>query len=367
MSVVEKESEVFSSIRFPLTILIVFIHVLPFRGKELSLQYSFDENLYILISESISHSLGNVVVPCFFILSGYYFFKNIGVWGPDSYFLALSKRVRTLLIPYTLANILVLTIMILREVISSIISEKGLASLELSSIENYMRVPINFPLWYIKDLMYISLFSPIVYLIVTRTQLFGVIFLVALYLFPSSIWNYLVPVTGITFFTLGAYFSIHNYSILNFTYKYRYLLLCPIFLLPIASNLHYLVSNNHLIITYQSNIIALLTMGGSFSIISLFHLMYEKSKVFGAWCLRWTHTSFFIYITHLAYIESWIKAAFNRSFLWNSGYGKLVAYFLTPILTITICIIIYYTLKKFTPKALSLFVGNRETTNYGKR
>lgn len=366
MSVAAKESEVFSAIRFPLTILVVFIHALPFKANELNSNYSFDENLYILISESISHSLGNVVVPCFFLLSGYYFFKGIKVWDQDAYFLSLSKRIRTLLIPYCLANILVLAIMILRELIILPMSGEELSSLKLNSIEEYMRLPINFPLWYIRDLMYVALLSPIVYLIVARCRAFGIVCLISLYLFPFSIWRYLVPLTGFTFFSIGAYFSIYKKSLLCFIYKYRFGLLVPILVLPVASNLHYLVDSDSPIIEYQSNIVSLLIMGGAFSIIALFYLIYEKADAFRAWCLKWTHASFFVYITHLAYIENWIKGAFSRSFFSNSGYGKLVAYFLTPMLTIVICIGIYSALKRFVPKVLSLLVGDRLNSSYRK-
>lgn len=52
------------------------------------------------------HSINVVAVPVFFIISGYFFFYNTYLFDKETYIKKLKKRVKTLLIPYFLWNLL---------------------------------------------------------------------------------------------------------------------------------------------------------------------------------------------------------------------------------------------------------------------
>ena len=52
------------------------------------------------------HSINIVAVPVFFIISGYFFFYQTKAFGKEAYSKKLRKRIKTLLIPYLLWNLL---------------------------------------------------------------------------------------------------------------------------------------------------------------------------------------------------------------------------------------------------------------------
>lgn len=70
------QSQVIELLRFPLIVLVVYVHMLPFEYVPLSLKMNAD-NIYNIVTELISHYLGRLPVPCFFLFSGYFFFNKI--------------------------------------------------------------------------------------------------------------------------------------------------------------------------------------------------------------------------------------------------------------------------------------------------
>ncbi|MBG0513949.1 hypothetical protein I4P13_09225 [Elizabethkingia meningoseptica] len=62
---IKTQSQVIELLRFPLIVLVVFVHMLPFEQKELYPNLDAN-NVYNTITEIISHYLGRLPVPCFF-------------------------------------------------------------------------------------------------------------------------------------------------------------------------------------------------------------------------------------------------------------------------------------------------------------
>ena len=60
----ENQSQVIELLRFPLMVLVVYVHMLPFGYAPLSLEMNAD-NIYNVVTELISHYLGRLIVPCF--------------------------------------------------------------------------------------------------------------------------------------------------------------------------------------------------------------------------------------------------------------------------------------------------------------
>ncbi len=70
------QSKLVNGLRFPLIVLVVFIHVLPIKLNIIDEFSLSDRNLYLYISEIISHTIGKIAVPCFFLFSGFYALFN---------------------------------------------------------------------------------------------------------------------------------------------------------------------------------------------------------------------------------------------------------------------------------------------------
>lgn len=168
MKIDKKTSDVIMLSRFPLAVLVVFIHsVGDINGS------------YYHLRDFISHSLLSFVVPAFFIMSGYLFFMNvedrtISKWYRDK----IKKRAKTLLLPYVIWNLITLMLDFLKYVKHSICwinyGDTSLWGVINKSFFDYM--PIDLPLWYIRDLIIMVVFSPALYYLLKRvTYLFVVV------------------------------------------------------------------------------------------------------------------------------------------------------------------------------------------------
>ncbi len=73
------QSKLVNGLRFPLIVLVVFIHVLPRKLNIIDTSSLSEHNLYLYVSEIISHTIGQIAVPCFFLFSGFYALFN--KWG----------------------------------------------------------------------------------------------------------------------------------------------------------------------------------------------------------------------------------------------------------------------------------------------
>ena len=100
-----KQFEVLSQLRFPLIVLVTFAHSYGAVSEDYSLLTS-GWNSYEVLKLLVSQTLVKVVVPVFFITSGYLFFVNVERWDVQVYKEKLLRRAKTLLWPYLLWNLL---------------------------------------------------------------------------------------------------------------------------------------------------------------------------------------------------------------------------------------------------------------------
>ena len=103
----KRQSEVIAAMRFPLMVLLLFAHVLPMVSVPIEMNLS-EMNIYHFISEGISHNLSRIRNPLFFFFSGFFFFRKLEEWNAGFYRSQLQKRIRSLLLPYLLWNILMI-------------------------------------------------------------------------------------------------------------------------------------------------------------------------------------------------------------------------------------------------------------------
>lgn len=104
-------SESISWLRFPLVLMVVFIHSSGF-GEFQTDSFNFsalaDINLYDFLRILVSRILCQVAVPLFFIISGYLFYTKFDIqgWSWGIWIKKIKSRTYTLLIPYLSWNIL---------------------------------------------------------------------------------------------------------------------------------------------------------------------------------------------------------------------------------------------------------------------
>ena len=359
-------SQTIAFLRFPLIAGVVLIHSkvndVVINGVQLIPPdgHWFYDN----ISYLFSNIFAAVAVPLFFFISGFLFFYKTTAFTKEVYGKKLKKRVHTLLIPYIFWNLAVALLFFLSEIFFS-----GLMSGVHKAIHDYTfqdwlwafwnrthiegvglyNNPICYQFWFLRDLMVVMLFSPLVYWLVKKLKQYAVIVLGICWF--TEFW-FTLPGFGITalfFFSFGAYFSIHG---INFAVKVQsywrqtgvlYLLL----------SLAVLALREYEWCDYLAKI-NILT--GMFFAVSLTVHFIGK----GAWRVNkfLSESSFFIYAYHGMFLTLVIKAVCSA--LHPQGDAMLLlVYFLSPAIIILAGLGAYYVLKKYLPRTTAFITGGR--------
>lgn len=235
MNTADTQSQVIQFLRLPLVVLVLFIHS-NFNGVSESWSVLWTANetsvgpampTMGMVIDFISGSLGLLANPFFFFISGVLFFRE-GTFSKELYVQKLTNRIFSLLIPYILWNLIYLFMLSIVEgmkpgwtaIVDKPIEDFGftdwlLAFWDTSRIGNQggQTAPIAVQFWFIRDLIVLSILSPLVYRVISwlsavRKEAVLVLFMALLY---ATRWFDGVPgisAQGLLFFSFGAYFGI---------------------------------------------------------------------------------------------------------------------------------------------------------------
>lgn len=196
-------SKAISFLRLPLILLVVLIHVPRIEcGSE----------CYRITTHFLSCVISGIAVPLFFVISGYLFF--LSEFSIAKYLKKIKKRIYSLLIPYLLWNLFALIFLMLPHYDTYEFTLGNVLISFWNCHDSFIHAtssnPIDFPMWYIRDLMICNLIAPAYYYIIRHTRFLLPVVFIALWVF-----GILSPVTGISviavaFYSLGAYIAIHH-------------------------------------------------------------------------------------------------------------------------------------------------------------
>lgn len=347
-------SGVLESMRFPLIFLVVIAHMVPFDSPQIRLSWD-SQHIYTLVSEMISHNLARLSVRCYFLISGYYVFKKMVECGQGFYILQLQKKARTLLVPYLFWNaILILAITVKHHVFIQLGlgGDEGYTYISKTSwYVLFWDTPINFPLWYLRDLMCMTLLIPLFYYWFRYTKIYGLLALIPLYLGVIELRIPGLSTTAFMFFGAGAYFAMYKKDLLYFCKQVRQpSIALALIMLGIATAYNGTA--------YHEHIVRLFILIGIVAMINIFDML-NNHKAVQRRLVALAPTTFFIYVAHEIYIINWLKGGWTRLPIAESGWGKLLGYFVVPCLCIAVCIGLYHLLKRFLPHFLRIATGGR--------
>lgn len=367
--------------RFPMTLLVVPGHAnlarygIIVHGEQYGMNYP---DWYFYICVFFSEVMASISVPLFFVFSGYLFFYRTD-FDTQVYKKKLRKRFKTLMIPYLLWNLIILLSMgaKLLPIFSFVFHNSanvefhftlsrlfntffyydgtnGLLVYPDLGIPRESPIPIDGPLWYVRDLMVLILFSPIIYWIIKKTQYWFIIFIgILLYIFGSNIipgWKYASIVLGYSFFfSWGAYYSINKQNLITQFRKFKYV--APLFIPLTFINLFTIDTEFNRYIFFPFVLTSTI-----FLIVTISYLI-EKDKIHVNDALA--NCAFFLYAMHALVIVDIGKILFVGLHLTDTPITMIILYFAISISTICICLLTYYLLKKFAPKICSLLTGGR--------
>lgn len=353
----ELQSKTITFLRYPLIVGVVFIHsnIIAVVNADLPGQLRVSEWIQTIIT-LFSNILPSICVPLFFFISGFLFF-----YRSQEISSKLKKRIHTLLIPYLIWNLFgILSIIISHFVMPEYTKWSQWSELSNAIINIFLPLdfPPNRPFWFIRNLLYIMLLTPLIkFLFTGKHRIALIIPLFLCWIFNSTIGlidNKLI--TAFLFFSAGSYFSLNK---LNFVYLLNKLRILSFIAYPI-----FIISIPLLEKTVIGNYIySILICIGIVSTINLTALIIKKRGIQIPPLL--TESSFFIFALHGLLISKFIKLCI-LVFQPQSPFYLLIIYFFIPVFTISISLIIYYLLKKTYPQLTNVLIGERSKSKHIK-
>ena len=370
-------------LRFPLTVMVVFIHYnMGVRGFSLHGEtYGLDApEWFRWVTALFSDVLPRTAVPLFYIISGFLFFRG-GSFCADIYRRKLSTRARTLLVPYLLWNVIAVLVQLSRRLpfLSTVFPNAHLTELRITPLrilhtfaDNYWNrgilvtpendglapvppYPADAPLWYVRDLMVMVLLAPVIWHLVRRAGHWLVIALGAIWylrplLFPmwGEGWGTML-LDAAFFFSWGAYYSIRGSGPLNGSHWLRPAVLIY---LPIAIADALTKGWEYNIFIHKAGILP-----GIVAVVCIAACLVEKGK--GGAATSLAGNSFLVFALHTLVMDDIGKALFTALHLAPGTGTLLLLYFVVPTVTILFCLGVFFALRRLAPPLCRLLTGGR--------
>lgn len=326
----------------PLMVAVVFIHC--------SLTDEVSMPLVTTTELIFSSILASPAVPLFMFFAGYLFFINISDFTTTNYFSKLKSRLRTLLIPYIIWNLLVMVFFLLiHQFGHNLINPNfnNIASFSISQIlDCFWRgaggYPIAYQFWFIRDLILLVVLSPLVYLIVSPTWFKYTIG--AITIIYTVIDNHTSDV--IFYFVLGAACGVHKLNFIEICRKYypALIIIAVLAFVGILKFQNVRILSKLFILSMSSCIV-------SFS-------FWQKNFLISDLARKWSSASFFLFGAHgvLALITCKILSS-----ILPVGYQGLwiLSYFMNVLFIIAISVSAFYLLKNCIPQITATLTGGR--------
>lgn len=342
-------SKTISWLRFPMIVGVVILHIdMPLDAGRGTI---FGETKYLLFS-----CLADLAVPLFFFISGFLFFYN-SHFSWNTYKKKLLLRFHSLVIPYFFWILAFMAMTLIIQVfIPSLNNRKMLSDYTIgeffNSFWNYSGLgygcPILGPLWFLRDLILMVVFTPVIYFLIKMSRGVFVVLLAICY-----VLNVHVGITGFPgswlFFCLGAFFSIYHLDFANISYRYRTLLI-PVGLLFVITMMALHANgldNAHLHKGYIFFMIFVVL-----SVVTSFLCRNDNHIP-----INLTESSFFIYVFHGFYINP-LSNIYSRVVPLNTFTG-IAGYLIVAFIACAIAVGVYFVLRKVTPRFCSVISGGR--------
>lgn len=358
----ESQSKTIDWLRFPLIAAVVLAHTIDDRIelKEYVSQIDYlhlsGMDIYQFIRILTGDVFPRIIIPCFFIFSGYLFFFKNKTWNKNIYLGKLKSRIATLLVPYLLWNMIPVALAFLFSYLKfegsmmevNGLKEKGILSIFWNfSSDAATFYPFNLPLWYVRDLIIAAVLSPLIYYFVKYTKLYGIILLGIIYLtgIASPYFH-----SVMFFYPLGAFFGIHGKNMVVELRKGEWIWY-GLALITMVISLYFEGSGQY------DRVILLYEVAGCVAVFNIASRLIEKGRVsIQPFLLK---ASFFVYVAHDVYLSGISTKIVNIVLASNNAFILIVKYFVEAGICISLCLGLYWIASKTTPRLLGVLTGSR--------
>ena len=340
--------ESITQLRFLLIFFIILLHCYS------TVRLPGNHDMYFRVLYPFSLWMGETGVPGFFFISGFLLFLST-----KRYQQKIITRFHTLLIPYILWNAMLLALHIIAYIAGFPQEINGKSIVDFSFID-YLRVfwdrgsydegnfvPILCPFWYIRNLLIISVLSPLFFYIIK--------YLRELFLLGVAVWWLLTPHNAfisqtVLFFSIGAYFSILNINPLDIFIRYTkwFIFICCFFAVSdICVHTIYVTPIN-----LQIHRLSLI-----FNIPALF-LLADYCCQHGFAFKLLPNAAFIVFSVHYPIVVIMRKACV-AIFGYAPDVIQISLYLTCVIITTIMSIFIYILLDRYCSKVKNILSGNR--------
>ncbi len=297
----------------------------------------------------------------------------------EKYLHKLRNRVKSLLIPYLIWNMVYVLIRLFLQLSSlfpnHIFLHKTRLNFSLSAIletfwDNSKGIfcepataneivfngyiyPADGPLWFVRDLMIVVLCTPLLYWILRHTRCYFVLMLGVLW-FVLTYWNLehiYQLLTAFFFFSWGAYMSVNTKDMMHEFGRFFKIsmLIYPLLALLFVLSVHYFPDFSGTI--KRLNVIAGLFFAYNISSWLLTRHVCKVSPFLAS-------SSFFIYVAHNLMCIGLVRF-FLFMFRPATDFGMLSILVSAIVIIVAILLLVFYFLRRYTPRLLNVIAGRR--------
>ena len=384
MAIVKKEkirSQSLDLLRFPLAVVVLTVHVFSI-SRGITLQGVFIEtyksSLLMEVATVVNAFLRGQSVPIYFFISGFVFYLGL---EPQValYKRKFKNRTKSLLIPYILWNLIAALLVIVKMLpcfkgylsytdtelnltLPNFLSCFWMYNGQLSLIPSGTNMainasssifPINTPLWFIRDLILIVLFTPVIYKVIKSIGYYWIIGLGTLWFIGNIYYRGfgIELITALFFFSWGAYMSINKKDmIVEFGQFFKGTMI----MYPLLGGIYILLTHWYPAAIgwiKQLNIIVGLFFAYNLASWLLSNNICKVNKFLAS-------ASFFIYISHMLICDRIVKILYLM-IKPNDDWSLLSVYVMTVIVSVAILLIVYYLMNRYTPSLLTILAGRK--------
>lgn len=369
------QSKAIDGIRFPLIIMVVFIHNVGLGVPVSDISFVFSNgltssDLYNLFRKMILGIFGCVAVPTFYVISGYLFFYNIDKLTKNVFLKKIKSRFSSLLIPYVCWN--TIAYFPFNDIMFSVVKGTSFIwpdfsfSIFLNYVKNvsvdkfghtiYYFHPINMPLWYVRNLMVLVLLTPLIDFCLNRNRWVYLLIVSSLVVVPlDGRFPYLPALSfmSLFYFSIGCFLGKYRIDLTNVCNKIKML---NYFLSLFLFVGYLLITINGSVIYGYNYLMALSFMVTMYNVCCYFIL--RKGWIPSTFLCS---SVFFILVVHnmpraivIPILGYKIQELFGTTF-----WGAMSSFLLVPITKIFICLFFFWLLGKVCPRTLSVLIGKR--------
>jgi succinoglycan biosynthesis protein ExoH len=314
-----------SILRFVMIFGIVILHIPPFVPIDL-----LEPGVFSYIKAFFQSALFRCTVPVLSFISGYLLFRSGIDTKPR---LLLAKKIHSLVVPFLVFNLPFVAVALVLQMTGKLDISYQLVPFNWSEFADaafsLRRQPINYPLFFLRDLFVICLLAPVFGMLLRRSPELGLILISLVFLADFDrelVMRTAMPVS----FCIGGYLAVRNFNVRALD---KYAVPCLVlFLIMCAAIVIFRVVN-----TTALRLISPVLIWPAASLL--------LGTRFGRWAARMSKYSFFIFLAHApVLLLSW------KLYL---KYGQDIPYQVywvaTPVLTTMLLIGVHRLCTKYIP------------------